>query len=384
VLVTETKIHCSECGDTGYVPPFMDPCTACNAYANATVHHAILEGTVVTKAPTDSAGSVQWAVYRDGRWVDAPAPKDADAILAAAKARETPTFTGKAGATTGLSEAIIDVAAASVTPPAPLPKGTKPITPSQLALLTKLIAERDQFDPTVVSATAALAKPLSAKVASAWIDKVMKLPADPAKKAPQPNLYGGTCVKCGGYVDAKAGHRAQVDGVWQTSHVPGACLTAVEKALFETTKVTEPGLYRFVTAAGETQVYRVKYNQPKTRLYGELVIPPKMGADGKPITSVEFQYNAKAIKFLSSADKLTWTEARDFGAAYSACVACGRNLEDPRSVVQCYGPKCADNYGWPTVTAKQAKAILDGTLTFDDVLAMKGLASIAQPGALVS
>jgi hypothetical protein len=74
------------------------------------------------------------------------------------------------------------------------------------------------------------------------------------------------------------------------------------------------------------------------------------------------------MNFLTKSSKLTWQEARDFGAAYGACVACGRTLSDPRSLVQNYGPQCATNFGWPTVTAKQAEAIIAGVLSWDDVV----------------
>ena len=79
------------------------------------------------------------------------------------------------------------------------------------------------------------------------------------------------------------------------------------------------------------------------------------------------------MAWLRRSDKLTWAEARDFGAAFGACVACGRTLSDARSLVQGYGATCAKKYLWPTVTAKQAEAIIEGDLTWDDVIATLGV-----------
>ena len=119
---------------------------------------------------------------------------------------------------------------------------------------------------------------------------------------------------------------------------------------------------------GRPSIYRVRKARTSHRLYAEKVTVHDH--DGEK--HVEFAYNAKAIAFLRK-DKLTWLEARDFGAAYGACVACGRTLSDPRSLVQQYGSTCAGHFGWPTVTKKQAEAIIEGVLTWDDVVAGLGV-----------
>ena len=112
-------------------------------------------------------------------------------------------------------------------------------------------------------------------------------------------------------------------------------------------------------------MFRVRKSRTSSRLYAEKVVVYDHDGE-KPVS---FAYNAKAMAWLRRTAKLTWLEARDFGAAYGACVACGRTLSDPRSLVQQYGSTCAGHYGWPTVSKKQAEAIIEGVVTWDEVIA---------------
>jgi hypothetical protein len=344
MLVTETQINCSECGDTGYVPPFMDPCTSCHLATMPVVSGTVIASPVGPTGPTGADGSVEWRTWDGSKWVPSPAPDNADELLA------------KTFAPSGAKMSM---------PPKMAKSGTKMASDAQMALLTKLIAERDSNHPNVKIAVSEIdGAALTAKAASNWITTIMAIPADPTKKtSDKPNNYDGPCKNCGGNVPAKTGYIEKVGGKWTTFHKAGACLTADEAAKLEADKVTEPGLYRYATLGATPVIYRVKWNMTKTRLYGEVVVPPT-----EPHGTVQFLYNGKAMSFLRASDKLTWNEAREFGAAYGSCVACGRTLSDDRSLVQGYGPKCADNHGWPTVTTKQAKAILADDLAWEDVV----------------
>jgi 4-hydroxy-3-methylbut-2-en-1-yl diphosphate synthase IspG/GcpE len=236
----------------------------------------------------------------------------------------------------------------------------KPISPAQKALIEKLCAERDSTNATVAEALARLdSGAYTAKSASIAIDALLVIPADPAKRGERSNSFDGVCKNCGGRVEAHAGIIRKEDGRWRTYHKDGACLTATEKAALEAGRVGEPGLYKYVLD-GVGTYYRVRKSRTTERLYAEKVIPH---GDG----SVSFAYDSKAIHWLSADDKLSWAEARAFGVAYGACVACGRTLSDARSLVQGYGARCADRYHWPTVTTKQAEAIIDGSMTWEDV-----------------
>jgi hypothetical protein len=247
-------------------------------------------------------------------------------------------------------------------------KTGKPMTPAQEALLTRLIAERDPLHPVVAAATVRAVTPLLAREASKLIDALMVVPADPAKKPARQNSYDGICRTCGGAVPAMTGVIHKIDGRWQTAHKDGECLTAEAKAALEADQVTEPGLYKH-EVDGVPTVFRVRKSRTSHRLYAEKVVV--YDHDGEK--HVSFAYNAKAMAWLRRTAKLTWLEARDFGAAYGACVACGRTLSDPRSLVQQYGSTCAGHYGWPTVNKKQAEAIINGDLTWEDVIAGLGV-----------
>lgn len=260
---------------------------------------------------------------------------------------------------------------AAVTGAVPL-RSRKPASAAQGALLARLIAERDPANILVQAAKSecAAAAPLTAKRASQLIDSLLKIPATAPKI--RENMYDGVCVKCGGTVPSKTGRieKSPTTGRWQTFHLTAAdCITDAEKAVRDADRVDEPGLYFApVIAAPTGDIYRVRQSRGSKRLYGEKIVTyTRTNPDGTEYTDVRFIYNANALLFLRKSDKLTWAEARAFGKAYGACVACGRTLEDPRSLVQSYGPKCAENYHWPTVTKKQAEAIIAGTVTWEEV-----------------
>jgi len=256
--------------------------------------------------------------------------------------------------------------------PTPVPLRRKPASAPQGALLARLIAERDPANVLVQAAKSECTGPeMTAKRASQLIDALLKLPV--VKPTHRPNSYDGACVKCGGNVPSKTGRieKSPSTGRWQTFHLTAAdCITEAEKAVLEADRVDEPGLYRLVTerAIDSTDIYRVRKARTSERLYGEKVVThTHTHPDGTTHTDVSFVYNGNAMRFLRKCDKLTWSEARAFGKAYGACVACGRTLNDPRSLVQSYGPTCAKKYHWPTVTLKQAEAIIAGTVTWEEV-----------------
>jgi hypothetical protein len=479
--MTETQTPtCNACGDTGFVPPFMDPCTACAATTTrridvwapeaATGSPAVaFVGSPVVDGTVRVSSTGEFLVYADGDWLPVPTEtltaaeyaakykvidtaEVVEATIAAAHVADvdaegtidscpacggdgfhlledddgdyteqcaacrgtglhpdhlapvTPTTEpeperhigdgpGFSSKTKTSKDTFADLVAACEAIPTPEPKpeppkpdyaagygeagiysdpsisygssktkpAAKPMTEAQETLMRKLVAERNPLDPVVANAQANLDDGgVTAKRASNLIDNLMKVPADPAKKAPRKNSYAGTCGKCKGPVEAGAGRiEKNSTGRWDTYHLDGACLTPAEVAAADADKVVEPGLYKVVTTTSPT-IYRVRKSRTTDRLYGELIT---MRHDG----TVGFAYNANAMTFLRASDKLTWKEARDFGAAYGACVACGRTLSDPRSLVQGYGPTCGARYHWPLVTAKQAEAIIEGVMTWEEV-----------------
>lgn len=79
---------------------------------------------------------------------------------------------------------------------------------------------------------------------AAW-EAANAAPVAPAVSLPS-NRFGGSCTKCGGYVDAEAGHRQNVNGKWTVLHAEGACVTGTPTAPAAAAEVdVTPGTYVF-------------------------------------------------------------------------------------------------------------------------------------------
>jgi hypothetical protein len=385
--MTETKTPdpgCTLCGGTGLQPPFLDPCLCTTAPTkamapsgrwkagpigdptpswaaptpdtDAAVLAAATVRTDTTIAETKAAAATPYASVTaadldkalDG-WDDVPVAAEHAAVMAADLAAERDKEAAAAGA--------------RVAHP-----GGKGITTAQITLLKRLAAERDPEHVLVKGAIAIALAPtlITAATASLLIDKLMTLPK--VTEVPRPNKWAGVCRICRTPVDAGAGAIVQIDGKWKTQHLDGKCATAAETAVAEASRVDEPGLYTLIDGS-DTLIFRVRKSRTSSRLYAERVIT---SVDDDGVTTVAFGYDGKAIHLLSKYGKLTWAEARDFGALVGACVACGRTLSDARSVVQGYGATCAAHWRWPTVSAKTAEQIIAGAVSWEDAIASKG------------
>lgn len=65
--------------------------------------------------------------------------------------------------------------------------------------------------------------------------------------------------------------------------------------------------------------------------------------DPKSVTWT-FEYAAGVMKFLSTETAMTLEEAKEFGAVYGTCCACGRTLTDEGSIEAGIGPVCAKKF----------------------------------------
>ena len=90
-----------------------------------------------------------------------------------------------------------------------------------------------------------------------------------------------------------------------------------------------------------------------------------MKDDGTPVTEGHFDYIPGGTRVLGAlladgeARALTQDEASAFGRLHSFCCACGRDLDDDRSLAAGYGPVCARNLGWWYPTMAEAREILN-------------------------
>jgi hypothetical protein len=256
-------------------------------------------------------------------------------------------------------------------------KTNKPATAAQGAFMARLVAERD---PEIDAVKRALAyihadikgeSVLTKNQASTIIDILLSVPAMPSKAAVRKNNYPNPCTACGVVVLTEAGRiEKTTGGKWLTYHLDGECATDAEKAEALALLVTEPGMYR-----KDGVNWKVKFNQRKSHLNAFRVVVHTHDHIGHgPKHTVDFVYERNAVNDLTTEDKMTFTEAREFGALYATCINCAAALggeteeSDKRAVTAGYGATCAKNNGWPFVTAGQAKAIIAGTLTFEDAV----------------
>ena len=61
-------------------------------------------------------------------------------------------------------------------------------------------------------------------------------------------------------------------------------------------------------------------------------------------TAVQFEYAPGAMRLLSADTKMTLEEAKQFGALYGTCCACGRTLTNEDSIAAGIGPVCAGKF----------------------------------------
>jgi hypothetical protein len=60
----------------------------------------------------------------------------------------------------------------------------------------------------------------------------------------------------------------------------------------------------------------------------------------------KFNYAPGAIRRLTTKDRLTLEQAKEFGALYGTCCVCGRTLTNEDSIKEGIGPICSGKMGW--------------------------------------
>lgn len=90
--------------------------------------------------------------------------------------------------------------------------------------------------------------------------------------------------------------------------------------------VTEVGSYR-----KDGIIYRVRRSKSSDKLYAQRLDP----------NTNEFVYEPGLIRNLSSLDRMTLEQAKEYGAQFGVCCVCARTLTDPTSIDAGIGPVCA-------------------------------------------
>lgn len=237
------------------------------------------------------------------------------------------------------------------------------ITPAQLRYVRTLLAEREavlQIPDVDAFMEAQAFKTISIKDASRLIDKLRSLPRFAQPSAPEPaapsgrrgpaNMFGAPCHECGRRVEAQQGWREQVSGRWIVHHQPGECV-AVDTPSVKTLQVElDYGLYFQPSLGRVVKVYKTQNDRKG-------VMTTVEGHKGLHYVNGGVRM---AVQALADGDLhlMTQEEASAFGSTHSFCCACGKDLDDDRSIAAGYGATCADNHGWHYPSYAEAEAKL--------------------------
>jgi hypothetical protein len=104
------------------------------------------------------------------------------------------------------------------------------------------------------------------------------------------------------------------------------------------TPVTEEGMYRRVRECDAT-IYKVQRAvHGSCNLYAKKLVVTGSAEYGN--VKVTFVYAPGALKGISAEDKLSYADAKAFGALYGTCCRCGRTLTHELSIALGIGPVC--------------------------------------------
>ena len=105
----------------------------------------------------------------------------------------------------------------------------------------------------------------------------------------------------------------------------------------DTVAVTTPGVFEL-----DGEVYVVKPNQAKTRLYAKRVveITGDRLTEADTVVKIELEYAPGVIYKLTEAHRMPLARAEELTARYKKCIVCGRGLKAATSVKQGIGPVC--------------------------------------------
>lgn len=103
------------------------------------------------------------------------------------------------------------------------------------------------------------------------------------------------------------------------------------------TTLVKPGVFE-----KDGEVYIVKPNRAKTRVYAKRMVP----ITGERLTEsderkkIDFEYEPGAIYGLSESDRMPADRAKELTIKYGHCIVCGKLLKAAMSVERGIGPVC--------------------------------------------
>jgi hypothetical protein len=157
--------------------------------------------------------------------------------------------------------------------------------------------------------------------------------------------YPGKCKACG----AALPEGAEIQWVKGSGSTCPACpapdavpTVPAQERERDTVTVTDPGVYE----TGDGEVYVVKPNREKTRLYAKRLVEinPERATETGERVQIEFEYARGAIYGLSPDMKMDLDRAKALTIRYGRCIVCGRNLKAAESVERGIGPVCIKSF----------------------------------------
>jgi len=103
-------------------------------------------------------------------------------------------------------------------------------------------------------------------------------------------------------------------------------------------EVQTPGVFELPTG----EIYVVKPNRAKTRLYAKRLVETSSDRVTVPGEHVQFdfEYERGAIYRIREEDRMSIERAKYFMVRYGKCIVCGRRLKVAKSVERGIGPVC--------------------------------------------
>lgn len=230
----------------------------------------------------------------------------------------------------------------------------------QVWFINKLIAERDYAGHARAGWVPTSAEGISKKVASDLIEILMQCPVKPEKQAEVAAASLATEKQIA------AIQREVPRRVWDNPIVAlvfdqasksepvdrrdaSEALDVLFNAPFRPRETApaaaelESGIY---TPDQGTTIYKVYWNQPKTRMLAKLLIlsagwaemtqEQRKASDEQP----SWEYQGMAYRFVKAEQKMTLEQAKAFGKIYGVCCDCGATLTDETSIANGIGPVC--------------------------------------------
>lgn len=208
------------------------------------------------------------------------------------------------------------------------------LSPRQVAFIKRLMAERDTSNLVRLPGSENIER-MSLRGASDLIEKLLACPELPAAERPSPLATP-----------------AQVNYALSLCNRKGMELTRSELAsqskrdisitIDKLKKLPDRPIEVKVAAELEAGIYLL--NDTVYKVQRAVHGSGRMYAKMLDKETGRFEYASGAVKSIKPEHKMTLDQAKEYGAIYGVCCACGRTLTDENSIEQGIGPVCIKKF----------------------------------------